>query len=552
MVKNFFKIFLILSFFLFICACQEQEEKKSQENSPQNSQGISALESYEIPKTPDYGGKLVLASIGEPSNLIPILAADSASHEVADFIYTSLLKYDKEYNIVPLAAKKFEILEDGKLFRFELRKDIYWQDGVQLTADDVYFTYKLTIDPHTPTPYAADCLLVKEFKQTGKFSFEVRYEEPYARAVITWMMSILPKHLLEHEDITKTAFARNPVGAGPFKLKEWQTGTRLVLEANDTYFDGRPYIDRFIYRIIPDVTTIFLEAKAKKIDYLGLTTQQYLLQTKEKEWEENWQKYKYLSNGYTFIGFNLKHPFFQDKLVRKALSYATNRDTVIKGALLGLGEKTVGPFKPSTWVYNDKLTPYPYDKEKALELFAEAGWTQGKDGYLQKDGQRFSFTVLLNQGNKERENTLLILQDEWKKLGIEMKIRTVEWATFINEFVMKGQYDAVILAWNILEDPDISSVWHSSAIRQNGLNFVYFKNDEADMLLEKARSTAVREERKKYYDRFQEILHEEQPYLFLYVPYALPMVQKRFQGIEPAISGITYNMEKWWIPSFLQ
>lgn len=548
MLKNFLKFFLIFCFFLCLSACNAEEEKKAQKSE----QDSLTSEPIAIPAAPDYGGKLVLASIGEPSNLIPILASDSASHEVADFIYTSLLKYDKEYNIVPLAAKKFEISEDGKLFRFELRDDIYWQDGVQLTVDDVYFTYQLTIDPHTPTPYAQDCLLVKEFKQTGKFSFEVRYDEPYARAVITWMMSILPKHILEHEDITKTAFARNPVGAGPFKLKEWQTGTRLVLEANDTYFDGRPYIDQFIYRIIPDVTTIFLEAKAKKIDYLGLTTQQYLLQTKEKEWEENWQKYKYLSNGYTFIGFNLKHPFFKDKLVRQALSYATNRDTVIKGALLGLGEKTVGPFKPTTWVYNDTLTPYPYDKEKALELFAKAGWTQDKDGYLQKDGQRFTFTVLLNQGNKERENTLLILQDEWKKLGIEMKIRTVEWATFINEFVMKGQYDAVILAWNILEDPDISSVWHSSAIKQNGLNFVYFKNEEVDMLLEKARSTAVRAERKKYYDRFQEILHEEQPYLFLYVPYALPMVQKRFQGIEPAISGITHNMEKWWIPSFLQ
>ncbi len=548
MLKNFFKFFLIPCFFLLICACNLQEEKKEQETV----QSVLGTDKLIIPEAPDYGGKLVLASIGEPSNLIPILAADSASHEVADFIYTSLLKYDKEYNIIPLAAKKFEILEDGRLFRFELREDIYWHDGVQLTADDVYFTYKLTIDPHTPTPYAADCLLVKEFKQTGKFSFEVRYDEPYARAVITWMMAILPRHILEHEDITKTSFARNPVGAGPFKLKEWQTGTRLVLEASDTYFDGRPYIDQFIYRIIPDVTTIFLEAKAKKIDYLGLTTQQYLLQTKEKEWEENWQKYKYLSNGYTYIGFNLNHPFFRDKRVRQALSYATDRDTVIKGALLGLGEKTVGPFKPATWVYNDTLSPYPYDKEKALELFAEAGWTQDKDGYLQKDGQRFSFTVLLNQGNKERENTLLILQDEWKKLGIEMKIRTVEWATFINEFVMKGQYDAVILAWNILEDPDISSVWHSSAIKQNGLNFVGFKNEEADMLLEKARSTAAREERKRYYDRFQEILHEEQPYLFLYVPYALPMVQKRFQGIEPAVSGITHNMEKWWIPSFLQ
>lgn len=544
MKKNFFKIFFAALSLMLIISCNSDDEiTAGKQNKP-----VSA----EIPATPEYGGKLILASIGEPSNLIPILAADSASHEVAGFLYTSLIKYDKDYNIVPLAAKHFEVLDGGRLFRFTLREDVYWQDGVQLTADDVYFTYKLTIDPKTPTPYAADCLLVKEFRQTGRFSFEVRYEKPYARAIITWMMSILPKHILEGQDITKTAFARNPVGAGPFKLKEWKTGSRLVLEANETYFEGRPYLDRLVYRIIPDVTTIFLEAKAGKVDYLGLTTQQYLLQTKGREWEDAWNKYKYIANGYTYIGFNLNHPFFRDKKVRQALSYAVDRDIVIKGALLGLGEKTVGPYKPGTWVYNSGLSPYPHDPEKALALLREAGWSKGKDGILQKDGQRFSFTVLLNQGNKERETVLLILQEQWKKLGIDIKIRTVEWATFINEFVLKGQYDAVILAWNILEDPDIYDVWHSSAIKQNGLNFVHFRNSEVDMLLEKGRSTADRSERKIYYDAIQKILHEEQPYLFLYVPYALPMVQKRFQGIEPAVSGITHNMEKWWLPELLQ
>ncbi len=544
MKKKIFKIFFACFSLMLIISCNSDNGTVTDKRK--------TLACAEIPQSPEYGGKLILASIGEPSNLIPILAADSASHEVAGFLYTSLIKYDKDYNIVPLAAKSYEVLEDGRLFRFELREDVYWQDGVQLTADDVYFTYKLTIDPKTPTPYAADCLLVKEFKQTGKFSFEVRYEKPYARAIITWMMAILPKHILEHEDITKTAFARSPVGAGPFKLKEWKTGSRLVLEANENYFEGRPYLDSLIYRIIPDVTTIFLEAKAGKVDYLGLTTQQYLLQTKGREWDEVWNKYKYIANGYTYIGFNLKHPFFADRRVRQALSYASDRDTVIKGALLGLGEKTAGPYKPGTWVYNTALSPYPYDPQKALELFAQAGWTRGKDGYLQKDGRRFSFTVLVNQGNKERETVLLILQEQWKKLGIDIKIRTVEWATFINEFVLKGQYDAVILAWNILEDPDIYDVWHSSAIRQNGLNFVHFRNAEADVLLEKGRSTADRTERKAYYDRLQEILHEEQPYLFLYVPYALPMVQKRFQGVEPAISGITHNTEKWWLPQQLQ
>ena len=161
MNKNFLKIFLG-RMFLFRSFAPAVPKAK-----PKTDKALS-LECIEIPEEPEYGGSLVLASIGEPSNLIPILAADSASHEIAGFLYTSLLKYDKEYNIVPLAAKKFEILEEGRLFRFELRDDIYWQDGTQLTADDVYFTYRLTIDPDTPTPYAADCLLVKEFKQTGK------------------------------------------------------------------------------------------------------------------------------------------------------------------------------------------------------------------------------------------------------------------------------------------------------------------------------------------------------------------------------------------------
>ena len=134
-------------------------------------------------------------------------------------------------------------------------------------------------------------------------------------------------------------------------------------------------------------------------------------------------------------------------------------------------------------------------------------------------------------------------------MGVECSIRTVEWAAFLKEFVNKGNYDALILAWNILDDPDIFDVWHSSAISENGLNFVHYANSEVDALLEKARITV---DRKVLYDRFQEILHKEQPYLFLYVPYSLPMVQARFRGIEPAPAGITYNFDRWWVPKALQ
>ncbi len=538
-LANLTFLFLVL---LYMQACSHEE--KSNETSVKTE--------IVIPDKPDYGGKLILASIGEPSNLIPPLATDSASHEVGNFIYTSLLKYDKDYNIVPLAAESFEILDDGKLLKFKLREDILWSDGKPLTADDVTFTYKLMIDPNTPTAYGADYLNIKEYKQIDKYNIEVYYDLPYARAPITWMQDILPKHLLEKENIASTVYSRAPVGAGPFKLKEWNAGTSLILEANELYFEGRPYLDEIVYRIIPDVSTIFLEAKAGQVDYLGLSTKQFLWETDGSEWEENWQKFKYLSNGYTYVGFNLSHQFFKNERIRTALSLATDRKALIKGALLGLGEATVGPYKPGTWVYNTAIAPFEFSQEKAKQIFAEEGWKLNADNILEKDGITFTFTILVNQGNKERENVATILQYYWRQIGVKVEIRTVEWATFINEFVHNGRFDALILGWNILDDPDIYSVWHSSSIKDKGLNFVGYRNDEVDNLLEKARSSNNQSLRKTYYDRFQEILAKEQPYLFLYVPYSLPMVSKKFQDVELSISGIGHNMTKWWIPKQLQ
>lgn len=552
--NNLFFIFLFLSlFFFFFSEKEEQDSFASEANTEPQTQmekeeNTTKTNSY----AKEYGGKLLLASIGEPSNLIPPLASDSASSEVNGFIYTSLLRYDKEYNIIKNAAEEYEVLDGGRLFRFKLREDILWQDGKPLTADDVTFTYELMINPNTPTAYAADYKNVAEFKQIDKYRIEVRYEEAFARAPITWMRAILPKHILEKENLTATQYARNPIGAGPFKLKEWKAGNRIILEASDTYFKGRPYLDEIVYRIIPDASTIFLEAKAGRLDMLGLSPQQYLRQTLSQEWKDNWNKFKYLANGYTYVGFNLDHPLFKNIKIREALSYATDRKALVKGALLGLGEPTVGPYKPGSWVYNTDLEPYSYNPEKAKALFAEEGWVPGEDGILEKDGLRFSFTLLINQGNKEREHIAIILQQYWQAVGVDIKIRTVEWATFITEFINKKNFEAIILAWNILDDPDIFDVWHSSATRPGGLNFVNYKNKEVDSLLEKARITVSQEERKIYYDAFQEILYRDKPYLFLYVPYSLPMIQKRIQDVEESISGVGHNMDMWWIPKELQ
>ncbi len=542
----YLRYFALLWVALAIVACQQENHKAV---VPQASGKAIPADT-----TPAYGDVLVLSSIGDASNLIPMLSSDASSHEVAGFLFNGLVKYDKDYNIVGDLARSWDIENDGKLLRFHLRNDVLWHDGVKFTASDVMFTYQLMIDPKTPTAYADKYKLVKSARIIDEFTFEVEYDKPLAPALISWgSLQVLPEHILKDADITKTPFARSPVGTGPFTFVSWQTGQRITLKANEKYFDGMPYFTGINYRIIPDQNTEFLELKAGSIDMLGLTPLQYLRQTETPDFKKMITKYKYLSDGYTYLGFNLRKKPFDDKLVRQAISYALDRDEIIKGVLNGLGEPTNGPYKPGTKWFNTKVAAYPYDPAKARELLMAAGYLdRNGDGIVERDGKDFTMTILTNQGNPLREKTAQIIQQRLKAIGIGVKIRIIEWTVFLKEYVDKGNFDALILGWNILQDPDLFNVWHSSQAVKKGLNFVGYKDPEVDKLLVDGRQTFDEAKRKLCYDRFQEILADQQPYIFLYVPYSLPAVSSRIRGIVPAPAGITYNLEKWFVPKAFQ
>ena len=502
---------------------------------------------------PASGGSIFFGTIGEASNLIPYLTSDSASHEVADLIYTAPLRYNKDLQPEPWAAESWSMEDGGKRIRFTLRKGILWEDGQELTAEDVAFTCKLAADPATGSPYAEDFLRIKELRVIDRYTFEVRYDQFFARAVSTWMNPILPKHILEGQNIRSTPFARKPMGAGPYRLKSWEPGSRIVLEASPTYFAGKPHIDEVVYRIIPDNATMFMETRAGRLDVMDLSPLQYLRQTSSPEWQSRFHKFRYIASVYIFLGFNLEHPFFKDVRVRRAISMAIDREGIIKGVLLGQGVPAFGPFKPGSWPYHPGLKPMPRNIAAARALLAEAGFADHNgDGLLDRDGQPLAFTILTNQGNEQRILAATVMQSQLREVGIDVRIRTVEWAAFIREFVNKGRFDAVLLGWTIPQDPDLFSVWHSSQTFEGGLNFTHYRNPEVDKLLEEAQSTPDQKKRAELYYRIQEIFDAEQPYCFLFVPYALPVVQRRFQGIEPALAGIMYNFEKWWIPKALQ
>jgi peptide/nickel transport system substrate-binding protein len=502
-----------------------------------------------IDSGPAYGDIMVEGSIGDASNLIPLLSSDSTSHDIAAMVYNGLVKYDKDLNIVGELAESWEVSSDGLIITFHLRKGVKWHDGFPFTADDVLFTYQVTIDPKTPTPYAGDFLKVKKAQVLGPYTFRVTYDKLFAPALSSWGNSILPRHLLAGKEIKKSPLARHPVGTGPYKFKEWVTGQKILLISNPDYFDGRPYIDGYLMRIIPDMATMFLELRAGGIDRMGLTPLQFTRQTENNLFRNNFNKYRYLSFSYTYLGYNLKNPIFADKRVRQAISYMINKEEIIEGVLLGLGKVATGPYKPGTWAYNANVKHYPYDVQKAKELLAEAGWKErNKDGTLEKGGRPFVFEIITNQGNEVRAKCAEIIQRRLAEMGIKVKIRVIEWAAFVNDFINKRKFDATILGWTIPLDPDVYDVWHSSKTAPEELNFVSYHNSEVDDLLEKGRSTFDQKERKRCYDRIQEIMAEEQPYTFLYIPDALPIINARFRGVKPAPLGIGYNFIKWYVP----
>lgn len=502
---------------------------------------------------PQSGGRLVLGVTADASSLIEGLASDSVSNDVTRFLYVSPVRYNQDLELEPWAAD-YEILDGGLRLRFTLKPGILWDDGVEITADDVAFTYEVMTDPDTPTPYAENFLEVKEFRVLDRYTFEAVYDEVYARSLITWAQAILPRHALEGEDLMDTEFSRNPLCSGPYRLAEWIPGQRIVLEARDEYFQGRPFLDSIIFRIIPDSATMFQELKSGGLDMMLLTPQQYMYESggggcAPTGWERDYTRCRYLDFNYTYLGYNLENPLFSDVRVRQALAHAIDKQEIIAGALLGQGVPTIGPYSPGTWVYNEAVEDYAFDPDLARTMLAQAGWEDHDgDGVLDRDGRDFAFTILTNQGNSARIKTATIIQHQLAQVGIAVKVRAIEWASFLAEFVDKGRFEAVVLGWRMPPDPDAYNVWHSSKA-DGGLNFIHYASLEADAALEAGRRTLDQAERKRQYDRLQEILHRDQPYCFLYASYSLPMVHSRFQGVSTGPLGIEESIIRWWIPA---
>ena len=429
--------------------------------------------------------------------------------------------------------------EHNPIVVFYLRPDVKFHDGHIFDANDVKFTFEAIMDPKNLSPRVADYEPVKHVEVVDPLTVRIVYKRLYSPALGTWGMGILPEHLINDEALRKEAlglgkdpesfsmrqssFSRHPIGCGPFVFRKWKSDQYILLEGFKDYWEGPPNYERYAYRIVPDLLTQEMEFYAGTIDSYNVQPHQ----VERLRHDPQYQSFSGLSFGYTYIGYNMRREPFNDQRVRLALGMAIDVDKIIEYVLYGQGERITGPFVKQTDYYNHSVKPVPYDPQGALRLLEEAGWRRNKKGYLEKDGNRFQFTLVTNSGNDLRKAVLAIAQDAWRQIGIDVRTDVLEWSVFVQKCVDKSDFDAIVLGWRMGIEPDLYQIWHSSQTHPHQLNFVGFKDQEADDLIIKIRQEYDHEQQVAYCHRLHEIIARDQPYTFLYVGKWTAVLDKR-------------------------
>ncbi len=518
-------------------------------NSP-GSSPPAACEELAQPADRVFGDWLVRNLSAEPATLNPITATDAYAGTINGYIYETLLKRDeKSLQLVPVLARKWTISPDHLTYTFYLKKNIKWSDGYPFTAKDILFSYHRIMDPKVDAaPLRGYYQDIEKVDAPDDYTVVFHYRIPYFLALeMCGGIPIVPEHLFKKgEDFNTSPIGRHPVGTGPYKLLHWKTGSEIVLVRNNHYWGPKPAIDRIVFKIITDSTVALQVLKQGGLDMMGLDAIQWARETQNKRFGEQFRKLSYYQPQYSFIGWNCRRGIFSDKRVRRAMTMLVPRQLILKKILFGLGAVVTGPFYINSPDYNKNIKPYPYDPKAALALLKSAGWNYPPGKYvLEKDGKPFQFQFLIPAGAKLPLQIATILEQNLHEIGIQMSIQRLEWAVFLQK-INDDDFDACTLGWALGWENDPYQIWDSSQAVKGGSNFVGFKNAEADQLIMAARKEFDPEKRRKMYYRLQEIIHEEQPYTFLFTTKALVAVSKRFQNVVVYPMGLAPLY--WWVP----
>jgi len=547
-------------------------EKKIDELSkyritPQNSEPaekvkIANKEFYD-PNAVD-GGKMVIPITSVSKNLNYIVNNEYFVGSLWEKTHSSLTARNFEHPEIfePLLAQSWELSKDKMVYTVDLRQNVLWHDfidpvsgkkwqNVEVTAAD--FKFYIDVIKNKDVDCAPARVYLKDLDKLeviSKYKFKVYWKKKYFLSKpITLGLMPLPRHFYHSYkgpfDGKKfnDDFQRNKliVGCGPYRFVRWDKGQKIYLTRFENYFGikygAAPSINTLIYEIIKHPSTQFQALLSGDVDKMRLTAEQWVNKTDISDFDpesSNFKikKFQYLSRSYSYIGYNLKNPLFENKKVRQAMTHLIDREKILKFVFFGLGRITTGNFFIDSPYYDHSIIPYSFSVSKALELLKEAGWDDHDgDGILDKDGKMFKFTVLTISNSTAQEKMFPMIKEDMKKAGIIMNINKVEWSVYVQR-LEKKDFEVISLGWALGYESDPTQVWHSSMADVMGSsNHIGFKNKKADEIIAKIRTCFDFEERVKLCYEFHQLLHEEQPYTFLFSRDGLVGINKKYNNV---------------------
>ncbi len=499
-------------------------------------------------------GQMIIAFSQEPTVFNPHLPHIEVDEGLHFSIFDPLFAIDPHGNFTPALALAVPTVENGGIsadglhFRIKLRDNVKWHDGHPFTASDVKFTLELLVDANFRSWRKTGHELVRDIQVVSPTEITWRMEKPFAPYVsILSSTFIVPAHLLAAAADKNTApFNQAPVGTGPFKWRQRVAGDHIELEANEHYFNAGPYLERIIYKYIPDLNVMYTQFASGDIDVVGL---QWISADHYDEAKKLAGKVVAVASSATVenFAFNLAKPVFQELAVRQAIYHAIDKQTIIDSLYYGLPTPTETYMPVQSYYYHAALPQHEFSPDKAKQLLDQAGWQPGSDGIRQKNGVRLSFTNSTTAGNHLREQMQQFLQQTFLDVGIEMKIANLPPAVMWGEFWMMSKFDSSIVGLDFLtgSDPDTSDYMSSTAIPAKGgagQNTFQYQNPEVDRLLQAGSKTFVPEQRKALYLKIQEIVRQDLPFLPLF-PFANVVGHK--QGAENIIPNSNVRIDSW-------
>lgn len=559
----------------------------------------------------ETGGSMITRTQALPGNLNYLVNNEATVGTLWGLLCDTLAERNSDDNTKyePKMAKSWTVTDDGLEYAITLRDNAYWQkytDPVtglevpakKVTSDDFLFFWEaiqnLRIPAEALRTYYEDLAGIEIIDD---HNFIVRWKHPYSMSEsFTLGLQPLPRHYYRPDpswDDEKFAneFIASPrnqwiVGTGPYKLVKWDKNSEVIMDADENYFGPKPYITTRRLRLIPDNSVSFLEFKRGDIDVYGLQPAQWLEETPEPDFQlvtpeietanadslawdkrkkagelpENYkfEKIQYVSQSYSYVGYNLQRPLFKDREVRTALTHLIDRERILSEVYLGLGEIISGPFISKSPYYNHDVAPLPFDVEKATQILKENGWedTDG-DGILDKDydgsGKRkpFQFTFIIPSSSTTTRKTAAIMEQDFLKAKIKMDIKPIEWSVY-TQLLEQRDFDVCSLGWVGSIEGDPYQIWHSSgASRKGSSNHIGYNSPEADKLIEEGRRTINKEKRYEIYRKLHKVIADDQPYTFLVAPTATIAQSKKFRNALVYKNG-QMNSLLQWLPQSLR